>query len=391
MALVRLVGAALLIRTFAGLRAVDPGLDARNVLTLQTSLAGGAYATTANVDTFTPQVVRPIEALPGVEAAASAVALPVEQGIDLPFAIVGKQPPRGDYHGDEQWRSVSPHYFMAFKIPLLRGRAFTDTDTPTSTRVVAVNEAMAKKYWPNEDPIGQVIVIGKGLGPQFEDPPRQIVGIVGNVRENGLANEGVGVMYLPQSQVPEGITTLANSVIPLSWAIRTATEPMSQRAPVEREMRAVDGQLPISRERTMEQVIASVVSRQSFNMVLLSIFAGVALVLSAIGIYGVMSYSVQQRTQEIGIRMALGADRGRMLTLVLQQGMKLAAAGVTLGLALAYGATRVLASLLFGVRASDPLTFSAAAAMLATVALVAAYIPARRATAVDPTIALRYE
>ena len=391
LALVLLVGAALLIRTFVGLRSADPGLDARNVLTLQTSLAGGAYTTTAKVDNFTSQVVRRVETVPGVQAAASAIALPVESGIDLPFAIAGKPPTSGDYNGDEQWRSVSPHYFQVFKIPLLRGRVFTETDAENSARVVIINGAMAKKYWPKEDPVGQTIVIGKGLGPQFEDPPRQIVGIVGNVRENGLKNEGVGVMYIPQSQMPEGLTALANSVIPLSWAIRTAGAPMPLRVAVERELHLVDGLMPVSRVRTMEQVISEAVSRQNFNMVLLSIFAGVALVLAAIGIYGVMSYSVQQRTQEIGIRMALGASRGSMLKLVLAQGMKLAGIGVVLGLALAYGATRLLASLLFGVKASDPATFAAVAGILTAAALIAAYIPARRATTVDPAIALRYE
>jgi hypothetical protein len=258
-------------------------------------------------------------------------------------------------------------------------------------RVVLINEAMAKKYWQDEDPVGQLIIIGKGLGPQFEDPARQIVGIVGNVRENGLGNEGVGVMYIPQSQVPEGITALANSVIPLSWAIRTANEPLSQRVAIERELQAVDAQLPISRERSMEQVVAGAVSRQNFNMVLLTIFAGVALVLAAIGIYGVMAHSVQQRNQEIGIRMALGASRRRMLGMVLRQGLTMAGLGVGVGLLLAYGMTRILASLLFGVKASDPLTFGVAAVTLTMVALVAAYLPARRATGVDPAAALRYE
>jgi predicted permease len=392
LALVLLIGAALLIRTFVGLRSADPGLDARNVLTLQTSLAGGAYTTTAKVDNFTSQVVRRVETVPGVQVAAAAIALPVESGIDLPFTIAGKPPPTNrDYNGDEQWRSVSPHYFQVFKIPLVRGRVFTETDAVNSARVVIINGAMAKKYWPKEDPVGQTIVIGKGLGPQFEDPPREIVGIVGNVRENGLKNEGVGVMYIPQSQMPEGLTALANSVIPLSWAIRTAADPMPLRVAVERELHLVDGLMPVSRVRTMEQVISEAVSRQNFNMVLLSIFAGVALVLAGIGIYGVMSYSVQQRTQEIGIRMALGASRGSMLKLVLAQGMKLAGIGVVLGLALAYGATRLLASLLFGVKASDPATFAAVAGILTAAALIAAYIPARRATTVDPAIALRYE
>ena len=391
LALVLLIGAALLIRSFVGLRSVDPGLDPHNVFTFQTSLASGAYSTTARVSDFTSQVVRRVEVLPGVEAVASAIALPVESGIDLPFAIVGKPPERGPYNGDEQWRSVSPHYFRVFKIPLLRGRVFTETDTGASARAVIINDAMAKKYWPKEDALGQLIVIGKGLGPQFEEPARQIVGIVGNVRENGLGNAGVGVMYVPQSQMTEGLTALANSVIPLSWCVRTATDPLSLRVAIERELHGVDGQMPISRERTMTEVLSGAVARQSFNMVLLSIFAGVALLLAAIGIYGLMSYSVDQRRQEIGIRMALGADRGRMLRAVLREGMTLTVLGVVAGLLLAYGLTRLLASLLFGVKASDPFAFAVVAGILTMVALVATYIPARRATAIDPAIALRYE
>ena len=391
LALVLLVGAALLIRSFVGLRSVDSGLDPHNVFTFQTSLAGTMYSTTASVSNLTTQVVQRLEAVPGVEAAASTIALPVEAGIDLPFAIVGKPPTRGEYNGDEQWRSVSPHYFGVFKIPLLRGRGVTDGDTGAAPRVVIINEAMAKKYWPNEDAVGQVIVIGKGLGPQFEEPPRQIVGIVGNVRENGLGNAGVGVMYIPQPQMTEGLTALANSVIPLSWAVRTATDPSPLRPAIERELRAVDGQMAISRERTMEQVLSSAVARQNFNMVLLSIFAGAALVLAAIGIYGLMSYSVEQRTQEIGIRMALGANRGTMLRTVLQEGMTLAIIGVVLGLGLAYGLTRLLASLLFGVKASDPFAFAIVAVILTVVAAAAALIPALRATNIDPAIALRYE
>jgi len=391
LALVLLVGAALLIRTFAGLQNTNSGIEARGVLTLETSLASGNYFTTAKVASFTTQAVQRLEAIPGVDAAASAIVLPIEAGIDLPFTIAGKPPAHGDYNGDEQWRSVSPHYFKVFKIPLLRGREFSETDSGNSSRVVIINEAMARHYWKGEDPVGQVITIAKGLGPQFDDPPRQIIGIVGTVRENGLKSADVGVMYIPQSQVQEGLTALANSVIPLSWAVRTATSPMTMRIPVERELRAVDGQIPISRERTMEKVIADSVARQSFNMLLLSIFAGVALVLAAIGIYGLVSYSVEQRTQELGIRLALGADSRDMLRLVLWQGFKLTVTGLALGLALAYGLTRLLASLLFGVKASDPATFGLVAGILAMVALAAAYVPAQRATTIDPAIALRYE
>jgi len=391
LALVLLVGAALLIRSFLGLRSVDSGLDPRSVFTFQTSLAGTPYSTTAAVSNFSDQVVRRLETVPGVTAAAAMIALPVETGIDLPFSIVGKAPVRGEYAGDAQWRSLSPHYFSVFKIPLLRGRAFTEGDTAASARVVIINDAMAKKFWPKEDPIGQQILIGKGLGPQFEEPTREVVGIVGNVRENGLNNAGVEVMYIPQAQMQEGLTALANNVIPLSWAVRTATAPASFRVALEHELHSVDGQLTLSRPRTMEQVIAKTVAQTNFNALLLSIFAGAALVLAAIGLYGLMSYSVDQRTREIGIRMALGANRATMLRAVLREAMTLAGLGVAIGLGLAYGLTRLLASLLFGVKASDPYAFAIVAVMLTLVAAAAALIPARRATTIDPAIALRYE
>jgi putative ABC transport system permease protein len=390
LALVLLIGATLLIRTFVGLQNVNPGFDPHNVLTLRSSMAGANYATTAKVDTFITQAVRRIESLPGVEAAASTLMLPVECCVDLPFNILGKPPAQGQYNGDEQWRSVSPHYFQTFKVPVLRGRIFRESDVANSTRVVVINEHMAKEYWPKEDPVGQVIVIGKGLGPQFEEPPRQIIGIVGNVREAGLQRGEVGVMYIPQSQVPEGITTLAASVIPLSWAIRTKGDPGSIRAAVEREIRSLDSVIPLTQERTMEQVIAASVARQTFNMVLLTIFAAIALLLAAIGIYGLMAYTVEQRTQEIGIRMALGAVRSDMLKLVLAQGMKLALVGVALGTVLAYALTRLLASLLFGVKAADAPTFLGVAGTLTAVALMAAWIPARRASAMEPCEALRH-
>jgi len=391
LALVLLVAAALLIRTFVGLSTANPGIDPRRVLTLQTSLAGGNYTTTEKVDNLTIHVVRRIEALPGVEAAAMTIALPTETEIDLPFTIVGKPPKSGPYNGDEQWRFVTPHYFAVFKVPLLRGRLMNERDLTNSAKIVVINQALAKKYWPKEDPVGQVITIGKGLGPQFDDPPRQIVGIVGDVRETGIGDNDVGVMYIPQSQVPEGLTQLANSALPTSWCIRSSMDPNSLRTAVQKEFQAVDGQMPISKVRSMEEVIAQGVSRQHFNMLLLSIFAAIALVLAAIGIYGLMSYAVEQQTQELGIRMALGADRGRVLKLIIRQGMTPAGIGVLAGLAVAFGITRVLASLLYGVKAYDPVTFVSVALILSIVALLATYIPARRAMNVDPVVALRDE
>ncbi len=392
LSLVLLTGAALLIRTFAGLRSADPGLKPHNVLVFQTSLAGGSYGSTAQVDGLVRQVVERVEALPGVQVASSASMLPLGgNDADLPFSIVGRPPAKGEYNGDEQWRSVSAHYFSALQIPLLRGRTFGDTDTGGAPAVVIVNQAMAKEYWKEQEPIGQVIVIGKGLGPQFDDPPRQVVGVVGTVRETGLDAVDRGVMYVPQSQAPEGLTKLLNSVIPLSWAVRSAGDPMALRASVEREIRAVDPQMSTARVRPMEEMIAQSLSRQNFNMMLLGIFAGIALLLAAIGIYGLISYSVEQRMQEIGIRVALGAARGDVLRLIVWQGMKLAGIGIVLGLAGAYGVTRLLESLLFGVKATDPATFGGVAALVALVALMASFAPAQRAAGIAPAEALRHQ
>jgi len=392
LALVLLVCAALMIRTFVGLRAVNPGFDPHNVLTLQTSLSGGRYGTTAQVDNLIRQMAPRLESLPGVQSAATAIMLPIEGGVDLPFNIEGKPPAKGNkYSGDEQWRSVSAHYFSAFKIPLLRGRAFTDHDMGQSAKVVIINQTMAKKYWPKQDPIGSRMTIGKGLGPDFDEPAREIVGIVGDVRENGLADADQGVMYVPDGQVSNGLTQLANKVLPLSWIVRTSMEPKALTAAIQHEFLAFDGQLPVSKVRTMEQVIAESTARQDFNMLLLTIFAATALLLAAIGIYGLMSYSVEQRTQEIGIRIALGAGSQDMLRLVIVQGLRLAGIGMAIGLAAAFGLTRLLSSLLFGVKTTDPIAFGAVVVTLATVAGIATYIPARRATRIDPVIALRYE
>jgi putative ABC transport system permease protein len=392
LALILLTGATLLIRTFAGLHSVDPGFNAHNLLTMETSMTGVAYDSTGKVANFVRQVAQRVESIPGVQGAASSIVLPLSgNGVDLPFNIAGRTPAKGQYEGDVYWRSVSPHYFRAFQIPLLRGRTFTDSDAGNSTRVVIINQVMAKKYWKDQDPIGQVIIIGKGLGPQFDDPPREVVGVASNVRENNLGEADAGVMYVPQSQVPEGLTKLANSVIPLAWAIRTNADPMAIRASVERELNAVDGLMTPSRVRTMEQAISEGLARQNFNMLLLTIFAGIALLLAAIGIYGLMSYTVEQRVQEIGIRVALGAASRDVLRMIVFQGMKLVWIGVITGLAAAYGITRLLGSLLYGVQSSDPATFAAVAVVVTLVAAVATFVPARRASVVAPSEALRHQ
>lgn len=392
LALVLLAGAALMIRTFAALHATDPGFDAHNVLTMQTSLGGTRYSKTAQVETLTRQVLQKIEALPGVQAAASTIVLPVEGGIDLPFSIPGRPFQGKDiYHGDEQWRCISPHYFSALKVPLLRGRFFDDRDNASGMKVVIINQEMAKKYWPKGDPVGQQVLIGKGLGPEFEDPPRMIVGIAGNIRETGISDGAHAVMYVPAAQVSDGLTKLAGDVIPTSWIVRTAGDPLALTNILQQQFSAVDSQLPVSRFRTMEQVISQSVARQNFNMLLLTIFAAIALLLAAIGIYGLMSYSVEQRSHEIGIRMALGAEENSMVRMVVRDGMKLAVIGLIFGLGAAYGLNQFLGKLLFGVRATDPATYIIVAAVLGSVAFIASYIPAKRAAKVDPIIALRYE
>jgi predicted permease len=392
LALVLLAGAALLLRSFAGLRSVDPGFNTHQLLAFETSLTGGDYSKTAQVAELVRRGTERLQAVPGVQSAGSTLVLPMSgMNTDLPFSIEGRTSGKRDYTGDEQWREVSPGYFRTLQMPLLRGRGFTERDTGSSPLVVVINDAMAKKYWPKEEALGKVMVIGRGLGPQFEEGTREIVGIVGNVTETGLANHGQSVMYVPQSQVTDGLTELAGGIIPLVWVVRTAGNPLALRTVVEREMRAVDATLPVTHQRTVDEVVSQSLARQNFNTLLLTLFAAIALLLAAIGIYGLISYGVEQRTQEIGIRVALGAARGDVLRMIVWQGAKLAAIGVAAGLAAAFGLTRVIASLLYGVKAADPMTFAGVALAIGLVALAASYIPALRAAAVDPSQALRHE
>ena len=391
-AVLLLAGATLMIRTFMGLRSVETGFDAHNVLTMRTAISGGRYSSTAQVASMVQQATDRIQVLPGVNAVGCAVMLPVEgSSIDLPFSIQGRQPKEGQWEGDEYWRFVSPGYFQALRIPVLRGRLFARTDTASSDRVVIINETFARKYWPNDDPLGKVMVIGKGLGPEFDEPPRQIVGIVGSVTEASLNGGKVPVMYIPQSQVSDGLTKLGASLLPLSWVIRTNADPFSVAAAARHEFETLDAQLAPSHVVTMEQLISESTIQQNFSTLLLTVFAGLALLLAAVGIYGLMAYSVQQRTQEIGIRMALGANRTKIMAMILNQGARLAAIGTAIGLAGAYALARFLGKLFFGIKTNDPLAFSIVAVALVAITLLAGAVPARRATRVDPMVALRQE
>jgi putative ABC transport system permease protein len=391
LAVVLLVGAGLMIRTFGVLRSVDPGFDAHNVLTMEMSLTGARFEKTVGVNQLVRDAQRRVENLPGVASFASTCCLPLQGGFGLPFIIEGRPLTDGPYHGGGSWRTISPGYFDVFRISLLRGRLFTDRDDAAAGRVVVINEGLAKQYWPNGDALGQRILIGKGVGPEFAEPAREIIGVVGDVRNQGLGSNPDPIMYVPVAQVTDGVTALNNKIIPLTLLVRTKIQPFLLTADIQREVRAASGGLPVAHIRSMEQVRGESTSRSDFNMTLLAIFAGIGLLLAAIGIYGLTSYSVEQRTQEIGIRMALGAGPDDVRRMVVMQGMWLAVIGVVLGVGAALALTRLIAGLLYGVKPWDPVSIASVAILLIVIALLATYIPARRASRVDPMVSLRYE
>jgi putative ABC transport system permease protein len=391
LALVLLIGAALLIRTYVALRSVNPGFDPHNVLTMEMSLTGDRFQKTAGVAQLVRGARERLNAIPGVEASASACCIPLEGGFGLPFIVVGRPTGNSPYTGGAGWMSASPGYFDVFKIPILSGRDFSIQDITGAAGVVIINQTMAKKYWPNENPVGQQIIIGKGVGPQFEEPARQIIGIVGDVHDTGLNRNPRPLMIVPQAQVTDGMTALNARIGPVAWFVRTHTDPHQYISAITEQLRQASGGFPVAHVRTMDEVVVRSTAREDFNMLLLTIFGASALILAAIGIYGLMSYSVQQRAQEMGIRMALGADRSKIRNLVVRQGMILALAGVVIGTSAAFGLTRLIASFLFGVKTWDPFVFVSVPVILATVALAATWIPAQRASKLDPMEALRVE
>ena len=394
LALVLLVGSALLIRTAIALGRVDPGFDTHNVLTLKVSLKGKQFEKAEAVEQVVQHSVEQLRTIPGVVDASATCCVPLEGGYGLPFRIVGRPlgaDSQGPYHGGAGWMTVSPGYFEVFKIPVRRGRTFTDRDTAASTPVVIINEAMARQYWPNQDPLTDRLVIGKGVMREFEtEGERQVVGIVADIRNGGLDAEPQPQMWIPQAQVPDAANALNLGLTPVSWVVRTRVAPRSVSRAIEEQLRRSTG-LPVSDVRSMDEIASRSVSRQRFNMWVMTVFGGCALLLAAIGIYGLMAYSVEQRTQEIGIRLALGAQPSRVRRMVIVQGMALAVAGVALGLAAAFALARLIAAFLFGVTARDPLVFAGVPIVLTGVALLAVWLPARRASAVDPLVALRYQ
>ena len=391
LALVLLIGAALLIRTSIALRSVKPGFDSHNVLTMQMSLAGARFQQTSGIDQLVRGGVERLDSVPGVEAAATSCCLPLETVWQLSFIVQGR-PLNGRIHGVAGWTFISPGYFDALKIPVLRGRAFNERDDATQPGVVIINQEMARRFWPNSDPLNDRLLVGRTFGPEYDqDPVRQIVGIVGDVRDVGLNRNPRPAMYVPIAQLPESVRSLVLPILPIAWIVRTRVEPQSLSMAIQSELRQASGGLPVARVRSMDEVASQSTARTRFNMLLMSIFGASALLLAATGIYGLMAYSVQQRTQEIGIRMALGAATGEVRNMMISQGMRLALTGTAIGIALAFGLARFIAGFLFGVKAWDPIVFLAVPALLSAVALFAIWLPALRASRIDPIDALRHE
>jgi predicted permease len=391
MAVVLLIGSALLIRTFVALHAVNPGFDSHNIVTMEMSLTGPRFEKTAGVAQLSHDGRQRVNAIPGVEESALTCCLPIQGQFGLPFTIVGKSVDPSKGPPGAGWMSASPDYYKLFRIPVLRGREFTDQDTAGAPPVALVNEALAKQFFLKANPVGQQIIIGHGVGPEFEEPARQIVGVVASTHDGGLGRDPFPTMIVPDAQVTDGVTKLNAGILPLLWVVRTHRDPRQLVNVISEQLRQASGGFAVSRVKLMDEVVARSTARENFNMLLLTIFGVVALVLAAIGIYGLMAYSVEQRTQEMGIRMALGADRGVIRKLVVWQGMRLAIVGLVLGVGAAFWLTRFLASFLFGVKSWDPAVFISVPLILAGVALLAVWLPATRAARLNPMAALRVE
>jgi putative ABC transport system permease protein len=379
MTLVLLVGAGLLIRSFYHLQKVDPGFIVDNILTFNVALPQAKYPDDQPRINFFDQVLQKIRALPGVESAGIASGLPLgNNGWQSGFTIEGRPAPPPGQNPLTEVAYVSPDYFSAMRMTMLNGRNFTEQDTKSAPRVTIIDEEFARRHWPDGNaagPVGQQIRVGGNLVT--------IIGLVRRVKMEGLATDSNRVQsYYPYKQMPLG---------GMIFVIRTKADPVSLASSARQQVHSVDKDQPISLVQTMEKIWDDSIAPEKLNLMLLVIFAGVALALAAIGIYGVMAYSVTQRTHEIGIRMALGAQRSDILKNIVGQGMLLALIGIVIGLGVAFGITRLMKSLLFGVSASDPITFSAVSFVLILIALLACFFPARKAMKVDPIVALRYE
>jgi putative ABC transport system permease protein len=383
LAVMLLAGAGLLIKSFGRLQGVDPGFRPEETLSFELSLPPTKYSEQTQIVSFYDRLVERMRALPGVQAAGGVMGLPLSGlGFNFTFRVLGRPEYAPGQHQDIAVRVATPDYFRTLGIPLKRGRLFADTDTAQGPKVALLSETAARQHFPNEDPIGQRIELGWHGGPGATRAGGEVVGIVGDVREFGLDEEYAAEIYLPMRQWPVGsMTIVARSVVP----------PLSLVEDVKRAVGEIDPDLPVSNVRTVEELVADSVAQPRFYMLLLAAFAGVALILAAIGIFGVMSYTVSQRTREIGIRMALGAHSSSVVSMVVRQAMWLALLGLSLGVVGALALSQTITTLLFDLSPTDPFTFATVATLLALVAFLASWLPARRAASVDPMVALRAE
>ncbi|HEV2705010.1 MAG TPA: ABC transporter permease [Pyrinomonadaceae bacterium] len=390
LAVVLLIGAGLLMRSFVRLTSIDPGFETDNVLLLEVPLSETRYKEDERVVRFFDEMLARVRALPGVEAAGTTHTAPLD-GSDSsrPFIIADRTPPEPGKEPGAGYRVVSPGYFRALGIPVLQGRDFSDNDRLSAPAVVMINQTLARRHWPNANPVGQRMRQGAVGG---ESPWMEIVGVVGDVRHSRLDAEPRPEMYFPYAQAGgQASRSIVASRRRITLAVRASSSLASLGEAVRREISQIDKNQPVTGVRTMNESVARSVMTQRFSTLLVAIFAGLALALAMIGVYGVMSFSVGGRTREIGIRMALGAQGADVMRMIVGQGMWLVLAGIGVGLAASFAATRLMAGLLYGVSTTDPLVFFIIPTLLAAVALLACYLPARRATKINPMEALRYE
>ncbi len=386
LSLLLLVGAGLLMKSFLNLQRADIGFNPDHVLTMRVSLPDARYTENSRIENFYRGLLQRVEKLPGVQSAGLTRGLPMSGGIESGVTVEGHEVTDRKDTLVAVNLSVTPDYFRAMGIPLIKGRSFTDQDKTGMPGVVLIDELLATRFFAGEDPVGKRIRLG---GPGDSFPWMQVVGVVKHVRHYGPDEEGRVEIYRPYFQLPDMPGARFNNSMVL--AVRTAGEPTSLTGAIRNAVLEIDQDQPISQVQPMTQVVAAAIASQKFATWLLAVFAAVALLLAALGLYGVVAYAVTQRTHEIGIRIALGAARRDVLRLVVGQGMRLTLAGVALGLIGSFAVTRLMKSLLYGVSAADPLTYGGVALLLVLVALIACLIPARRATKVDPMVALRYE
>jgi putative ABC transport system permease protein len=378
LSIVLLAGAGLMIKSFLRLQQVDPGINPERLLTLETYLPPARYPNAQRQAEFYQQVGQRLAAVPGVQSVGANIGLPFTgAGIGFSFEIEGRAAASPGEQLGASYRAISPGYFQTMGIQLLKGRDFTDRDNSEAPGVVIINQSFAQRFFPNEDPIGKRLDIGDGYNRM-----REIVGVVGDTKANSLKKPAPSEMYIVYLQRPWPW---------IRYAVRTDVDPESLASSIRAAVWSVDKDIPVNDLKTMERLIAETTAEPRFYLVLLSVFATVALILSAVGVYGVMSYAVAQRKHEIGVRMALGARTADVFKLVVGQGMALALAGVAFGLAGAFALTRTLTNLLFTVKPTDPAVFTAIALTIIGVALLASFIPARRAVKVNPVVALRQE